>query len=342
MVVGITRQFRPSMLVARLRRLPGAAITVIVVAYLLAATLFMVWQGVGVTPDYLVGLFLLSALAVGRTRLFLKDWIPFLLLFLGYEFLRGFAQRAGLPVHYGDVIALERALFLGHIPTLVLQHAFFHPPAVHWYDYAGTLTYYLHFAYPLTIGYLLWLHQRPLFLRYAVALLAMSYVAFVAYVLLPVAPPWLAAQHGFLPPVAKIQDFTLPSYLSPIYYAVNANRVAAMPSLHAAFPLLGYLFARRILRGWAWPLFVYTLVVWLSVVYLGEHYVLDVIGGALFALASYAVALRVAPLRPSRLVVARLPSEVATGTPSLNGWRRPAPEPERPAAQPRQSLIDRD
>ncbi len=335
MVEGITGKLRPGTLVARLRRLPGAAITVMVVAYLLAASLFMIWQGVGVTPDYLVGLFLLSALAVGRTRLFLKDWVPFLLLFLGYEFLRGFAHRTGLPVHYADVIALEQALFLGHLPTLVLQHALFHPPAVSWYDYAGTLTYYLHFAYPMTIGYLLWLHQRPLFIRYAGALLAMSYVAFVVYAVLPVAPPWLAAQDGFLPPVAKIQDLTLPSYLSPIYDAVNANRVAAMPSLHAAFPLLGYLFARRVLRGWAWPLLLYALVVWLAVVYLGEHYAVDVIAGALFALAFYTVALRVAPLPASRPALVRIPAAVVAALPSVNGQRRSAPEPGLPAtAQP--------
>ncbi len=283
------------------RPLRGAVIPVTVSLYLLVASLFMIWRGISVSPDYLVGLFLLAALALGRTRLFLRDWLPFLLLFLGYEFLRGFAHSSGLPVHYGDVIALERAVAFGGVPTLDLQHAFFHRAHPAWYDYAATLTYFLHFAYPLSLGYLFWLQRRALFLRYAATLLAMSYTAFVVYVLLPVAPPWLAAQDGFLPHVDKIINFTLPSQLSPIYQAMNPNTVAAMPSLHAAFPLLGYLFARRLIGAWAGLLLLYTAVVWLGVVYLGEHYVVDVLGGALFALAFYAMVSGLsAALRPSR------------------------------------------
>jgi membrane-associated phospholipid phosphatase len=68
---------------------------------------------------------------------------------------------------------------------------------------------------------------------------------------------------------------------------MTSNPVAAMPSLHAAFPFLGFLFAQRLLGWRAWPLFVYTVIVWLAVVYLGEHYVVDVVGGALWAFFFY-------------------------------------------------------
>ena len=52
----------------------------------------------------------------GRTRLFLRDWLPFVVIFLAYELMRGIADDAGFPVHVTDVIAAERWLFAGTIP----------------------------------------------------------------------------------------------------------------------------------------------------------------------------------------------------------------------------------
>jgi membrane-associated phospholipid phosphatase len=37
----------------------------------------------------------------------------------------------------------------------------------------------------------------------------------------------------------------------------------------------------------AWLTLVYTACVWLSIVYLGEHYIIDIIGGVIFALAVF-------------------------------------------------------
>ena len=64
--------------------------------------------------------------------------------------------------------------------------------------------------------------------------------------------------------------------------------MAAMPSIHAAYPFLGFLFGFRLLGWRALPLLIYSACVWLSVVYLGEHYVVDVIGGIILAGAAFA------------------------------------------------------
>src|SRR5689334_1164684 len=97
-----------------------------------------------VSPERLVILMLIDALVFGRARLFLADWIPFLVLFLSYEYLRGLGSKTGL--HPFDVTGLEQALFGGTIPTLTLQHAFYRPGHVGWYDIAATAFYFLHFA----------------------------------------------------------------------------------------------------------------------------------------------------------------------------------------------------
>jgi membrane-associated phospholipid phosphatase len=118
----------------------------------------------------------------------------------------------------------------------------------------------------------------------------MSFAAFVFFLFVPVAPPWTA-----VPGVVKIIDHTLPSFTdlpgvpvpATVYHWLTPNSYAAMPSLHAAYPLLGALFALR-LWGWrAWPTLLYTACVWFSIVYLGEHYVVDIIGGVLVCIAAF-------------------------------------------------------
>ncbi len=264
--------------------------------YLGAVTLFMVFVlHLAVSPERFLLLLLIAALVVGRARLFLADWVPFLVLFLSYEYLRGLETRAGFTVHFHEVIRLERLVDFGQVPTLLLQQSFYHPGQVKWYDVVATTLYFLHFAFPLAVGYLFWIQARGTFLRYSRTLLAMSFAAFFFYLLVPVAPPWLAAKQGFLPPVTKIIELTLPSFTDvpnfpyplTIYHYFTANPVAAMPSMHSAYPFLAFLFAYR-LFGWrAWPLLAYSAGVWVSVVYLGEHYVVDVLGGILFAYAAY-------------------------------------------------------
>jgi membrane-associated phospholipid phosphatase len=257
--------------------------------YLVVVTLFMVFVlHLSVSPERLLLLMLIAALILGRARLFLADWIPFLVLFLSYEYLRGLGGKLGMPIH--DVTSLEKLISFGQVPTLVLQHAFYHQGHVNWYDIAGTMFYFLHFAFPLGLGYLFWIVDRHTFLRFSRALIAMSFAAFVFYLFLPVAPPWKA-----VPGVFKIIDHTLPSFTdipglpvpATVYHWLTPNQYAAMPSLHAAFPFLGALFALRLWGRRAWLTLVYTACVWLSIVYLGEHYIVDIIGGVVFALAVF-------------------------------------------------------
>jgi membrane-associated phospholipid phosphatase len=258
-------------------------------SYLAVVTLFMVFVlHLSVSPERLLILMLIAALILGRARLFLADWIPFLVLFLSYEYLRGLGGKFGFRIH--DVTPLERAVSFGHVPSLELQRAFYHAGQVAWYDVAATMFYFLHFAFPLILGYLFWIVDRRTFLRFSRALIGMAFAAFVVYLLLPVAPPWKA-----VPGVVKIIDHTLPSFTdlpgipvpATVYHWLTPNQYAAMPSLHAAFPLLGALFALRLWGRRAWPTLLYTACVWISIVYLGEHYVVDIIGGVIFAFAAF-------------------------------------------------------
>jgi membrane-associated phospholipid phosphatase len=71
------------------------------------------------------------------------------------------------------------------------------------------------------------------------------------------------------------------------YSHFESNPVAAMPSLHAAFPVLVWLIMWKIQPRWGWATIVYPLLMDFAVVYLGEHYVIDVLAGTLYGALSY-------------------------------------------------------
>ncbi|MFY9615124.1 MAG: phosphatase PAP2 family protein [Candidatus Dormiibacterota bacterium] len=258
-----------------------------VVVYVVAVCLFSVWRGISVSPDYLLIVMLLGAAVLGRVKPFLLDWMPFLVLFLGYEALRGLAGASGIEPHFTAPIAFDTMVGWGTVPTVWLQQHLFRAGQVSPLDIAVTFVYFLHFAFPLTLGFVFWLRDRSLFRRYAATMLAMSYAAFVFFLLVPVAPPWLASQSGYLPHVEKIIDHTLPSATTWFYQQLEPNPVAAMPSLHMAYPVLGLLYAVRHFGRRGWLLALWCVAVAFTIVYLGEHYLADAIAGTLVAGAAY-------------------------------------------------------
>ena len=245
-----------------------------------------------VSPERLLLLMLIAALVLGRARLFLADWVPFLVLFLSYEYLRGLGGKFGMPIH--DVTSLERVLAFGQVPSLVLQQAFYHAGSVSWYDIGATMFYFLHFAFPLILGYLFWIIDRRTFLRFSRALIGMAFAAFIFYLFVPVAPPWKA-----VPGVVKIIDHTLPSFTdlpgvpvpATVYHWLTPNAYAAMPSLHAADALIvGVSMALACRHWWSktiwllWPAWV-----WFAVMATGNHFWLDCMAGIGVALMAMAI-----------------------------------------------------
>lgn len=261
------------------------------IIYILAMTALMIWQGVGIAPDRYAFVLLLGSLLVKRTRQFIFDWIPFLFLLISYDFLRGFADNFLFEPHYQELINAEISLF-GSLPTVTLQRLLYDPPNLNWYDFMATVLYFLHFALPLAFGYLLWIFNRQHFREFVVAILILSYSGWITYVAYPAAPPWLARKEGYISGITKIMDQTLNVFpeklqLPTIYHRFNPNPVAAIPSLHSAYPFLVFLFALRYFHLKALFFSPYVLAVWFSIVYLGEHYVVDVLAGIAYAFVAF-------------------------------------------------------
>jgi membrane-associated phospholipid phosphatase len=203
-------------------------------------------------------------------------------------------------------IRVDRALGLGTLPTIRLQRAFGRPGAVRPHDLALSFVHWSWFGAPHgTLLYILLCH-RELFPRSAALIATCFDLGCVVYWAVPTAPPWWAAANGRTPPVRRIMAETgerfWKRFWRPLYHSLEGNPFAAMPSLHFGTSVM----AARVLSGigrapgaLAWS---YAITLGFGLVYLGEHYVIDLIAG--FALAE--AIWRVAPLaEPGTTAMAR-------------------------------------
>jgi hypothetical protein len=277
-----------------------------IAAYVGFLSILMILKGVSITPDVMLVALGLAAVVLGRGRLFIRDWVPFIGLFLAYELMRGYADDLGATIHSADVLALERALFGGALPTEVLQRALHPATGVDPWAIGATVFYFLHFPLPLAVGFLLWVRHRRTYYDFVAALILVSMAGFATYLVLPVAPPWWAAEHGLIPgpsgapaitylkqqafdDLGRMLGFAGNYLYTYTIYDINPNQVAAFPSLHAGYPFLAFLFARRAFGKSGWLMLLYAACVWFSIVYLADHYVVDIIGGLAYASVAYAV-----------------------------------------------------
>lgn len=248
----------------------------------------LLWRGISIEPEYVVLALVLVAFALGRGKQFIFDFVPFLILFLAYEQLGGLAGRTGIAPH--DIGAWEQALFGGTLPNVWLQSHLYDPPhstLLHWLTMGF---YFMHFVVPMGTGFILWLKDRRRYWIFVATLLAMSLVAFVFYLFFPTAPPWYQYPHQVHHVLDEvINGWGVNYYESPLF-TFDSDKFAAFPSLHAAYPTLAAVSVWGLNRKLGVAFFAYSLCVYFSIVYLGEHYVLDILAAiVLVALVSTVV-----------------------------------------------------
>ncbi len=286
------------------RALRPGPLAALALLYLVLVSAVMIWRGISVSPDYLLLLLVPVAVVSGRLLRFAADWVPFVALLLGWEAMRGIAPRTGIPPLVAELAGADRWLGGGRLPTAILQHGL--APLGEAVDDLATVVYFCHFLVPIGVGLVLWLVDRRIFLRFVTALMGLAFACFVVYLLVPTAPPWYAQDHGVACCFRRVIGTTLPSAVSPYYQSLNPNPVAAFPSLHAAFPMLALLALRAVDRRLMWPALGWCLMVWFSIVYLGEHYLVDALAGIGSAALAWGVmtglvAPRVQALREARV-----------------------------------------
>ncbi len=312
-----------------LRRRNDRLLVAGILGYAVLVVVLMVVGGLAITPDVLAVAFGLAAVLLGRGRLFLRDWLPFVALLLAYELMRGIADDAGLPLHTTDLAAADRVIAFGALPTQVLQEALRPAAGVDLIALVATVVYMLHFVLPLATGFVLWLWRRAQFYDFVAALIVLSLAGFTSYLLMPAAPPWYVASHGWLngPDGNALIDYLKPGAFETLatalgfdgryaysvaFGSVNPNLVAAFPSLHVAYPFLTFLVLRRAFGRVGWLALGYTALVWFSVIYTGDHWLIDGLAGIAYAYVAY-------------YVVVHAPGRMRPWL-RRGGWGAPAPD----------------
>lgn len=227
---------------------------------------------------------------------FVVDWAPFMAVLFAYDKLRSIAD--GLLVRARELpqIKAEAALFGKPIPTVRLQNRLWHGTSdLHWWDYATWAVYLSHFFATLVLAAVLWTWWQQHFRRYATMVCVLALAGFATYVLYPAVPPWMAAQHGTIGRsnrTAKLVWSVVLPQQGDLFATGQkyANNVAAMPSLHAAYSLLLVLFLWRLVPVWARVLLaLYPPAMAFSLVYGGEHYLVDCVAGWAYAIGAFLV-----------------------------------------------------
>ncbi len=274
----------------------GATWALAAAAYAVALLAQLFTFGVSLTPDRYVLVLLAPAIVLGCGGRFLLDFVPFVALIVLYEECRGLAHTFHPSPYYLPQLDAERFLFGGHVPTAVLQDWLW-TGHLQWYDQLLSAVTRIHFIVPPTLAFLFWLRRRTLFYRFAASLLALSYAGALTFYLFPAAPPWAASEKGLIPFLAnpagvQAASSPLPTDSGPIYHLVAGNPYAAIPSLHEGYSFLIFLFIATVAwrTRWRWlglVAVVYPIVQSFAVVYTANHYVVDLIIGALYATGAW-------------------------------------------------------
>ncbi len=242
-------------------------------------------------------------------RSFATLWLPLFVALAAYDRLRGASDPSEqASAHTWPHVDLDVWVGGGATPTEHLQQWLWTPGSPRAWDFAAWVVYQSHFVAPLLVAAAMWGLRHRLARRYVLGLATLSWMALATYWLYPAQPPWMVARDGMIgdldrivPQVWREVGIERAARVFETNRSAGSNRfanpVAALPSLHAAFPMLIAAFLWGMRRWLDVLLAAYTLAMGVTLVYTGEHFTFDILLGWVYALL-VAVPLRRYQRRP--------------------------------------------
>lgn len=265
----------------------GVAILLIAVS-LLTNRQFLGWALVATLAVLLVPL--------GRARAAVAAIVPYAAVWAIFTFLRAFADETRLAQTVNTMASdIERWIFNGELPTIQLQARFYDPYDLQWWDFYLTFVHWSYFLIPHAVAAWLWWKEPARFQHYLRAMTLLLSLGLVLYFLLPSNPPWMAPEvvnTPGAPTVLRIMEPIAMEIGGGLYeagYQVvgESNPIAAMPSIHMAITFLMVGVADNAGRWWKLAAWFYAFSMGLALVYLGEHYIIDVVVGCVITAYSW-------------------------------------------------------
>ncbi len=280
---------------------PRREIIIFFIALFLWLLITAVGVGLRIEHGVIAVVMLAFFMAGGITRRLIVAMIPFAIFGMSYDWMNLLPNYEVSPVDIETLYNTEKGIFGISTPDGTLTpNEFF---AVHHTTFVDILCglFYLCWV-PVPIAFGIWLYfkkQDRVYLHFSLVFLLANLIGFGIYYLHPAAPPWYVEQYGFdfIPGtpgsaagLARFDQITGLGIFDALY-ARNSNVFAAVPSLHSAYMLIAFIYSLRARCSvWLRVLFAFiTCGIWFTAVYASHHYILDVIGGILTALAAVAL-----------------------------------------------------
>jgi len=249
----------------------------------------------------IIPVIVLIALLMGRITVFVNDWLVFIASVVLFDCCRGLVfaltLRYDLPIHALYAARWDEALLGGESLPVLLQRLIFKPPVIGPFEKFLTVIHGSHFALFLFVGVAVWLFRRDQFFRFRRAVILLMVLGITFYFLVPTVPPWMASNLHIISPIRHITNEIYNAAVPTLQATFDTNPIAAMPSLHTAFPTLCSLIALHHFGRRAIVMPIYTVFMWFSIAYLGEHYIVDIFAGILLAAFVFWVSYRSAWFR---------------------------------------------
>ena len=198
------------------------------------------------------------------------------------------ALRSRLRVGYP--LRADRILGAGELPNVRLQRALEGLGRRNTIDRTLSWVHWLWFIEPHAAVALILGRDHEHFARAARQMSAVYDIGCVVYAAVPTAPPWWASEEGYTDAKVRriMQEVGEEEWgrLWPILYdTLGGNPWAAMPSLHFATSLMAALLLAEMGPAEGIAGFLYVGALGFALVYLGEHYVVDLLAGAAIVIA---------------------------------------------------------
>lgn len=259
-----------------------------ILAYVIWLFLFV---GFRIDHLYFIIFFLFMYLLHPITRSLILSFIFFLLFWIIYDSMRVYPNYLLNDVRIEEPYLLEKSLFaLEYNGETYTPNEYFASFPKKIFDFLAGIFYLTWVPLPIGFGIYLFFKDRKMLLKFSFAFLLTNIFGFIIYYSYPAAPPWYHLYYGIQ------ENFNIPGNAanllrfdqligSPIFenmYNKNANVFAAIPSLHAAYPIILFYFGMKKKYFIASIFFFFDIIgIWFSAVYSLHHYIIDLLLGGI-------------------------------------------------------------
>ncbi|KAG1055796.1 hypothetical protein G6F43_002273 [Rhizopus delemar] len=257
------------------------------------------------TPTLLPRLLIAAALIA-------SFWIPYLRRFTLpalpiFTWLITFYTCQFIPNHYRPnhifvnlLPTLERILYGANLSEVISKHT--HPllDILAWLPYGV-----LHFSFPFLLALMLFGLGPPGCLKvYGTAFGYMNLAGVLTQLLFPNASPWYELSYGSAP-----ADYSIPGEAGGLIridqilgldlygstFGSSPLVFGAFPSLHSACATIEMFFVVYLFPKLKPLAVMYVMWMWFATMYLTHHYMIDLVGGSIYAITAFAISRRCLP-----------------------------------------------